>query len=244
MISKCDPSYPDNSNKKLCEIPQREQSIESFIPVTEMSRTMITYRNIYCAFCNNMASTVHLIRWSSMIYYDNNRNTSTLNFDKLKRDGAYIIFEKPDYLNVDECLLNWPSYYVSSCNETGLWRIYNRRIEQACNAYRDPFNDTFKNYFCYLCNRAEHQPIDQWKCKQPPAPVVHKPQFTVTLDTRLLVDDHKRPWLLCDKKQIPDKQMVRCVFYRTIILAHQIKIYVVLPMLDISFSHTNAYKIE
>ena len=42
---------------------------------------------------------------------------------------------------------------------------------------------------------------------------MHKPQFTATLDTRSLVDDHNRPWLLCDKEQIPDKKLVRCVHY-------------------------------
>ena len=215
MLSKCGPSYPDNSTKKFCEIPPDEQSVESFIPVTGMTRSMTTYRNIYCAYCNNIPSTVHLLRWPLIIHSEKNINTSTsslneLNIDELKRDGVYIIFEQPMYLNMDKCHTNGPSYHILSCNETGLWSVYNRSVEQACNAYIDPFNDTFKNYFCYLCNSAEQQPIGQWKCKQIPSYATHRTPFTATLDTRLLVDDHERRWLWCDKTQVPDKKIV-CV---------------------------------
>ena len=208
MISKCDPSYFDNAYKRFCEIPQHKQSLNSFIPVTEITRNVTTYRNIYCAYCNNIASMVHLIRWPVVIHSERRINTSTPNLNEFKKDGVYVIFEQPAYLNIDKCMKNGPSYYISSCNETGLWSVYNRSIAQACGSYIDPFNDTFKNYFCYLCNIVEPQPIDQWQCKQIPALVSPMIAFTVTLDTSLLDDDHNRRWLLCDKTQIPDKIMV------------------------------------
>ena len=55
-------------------------------------------------------------------------------------------------------------YIISMCNETGQWRVYNETLDAACNSFVDPFNFTFKNVFCFLCNTDNREPIDLSNC--------------------------------------------------------------------------------
>ena len=39
-------------------------------------------------------------------------------------------------------------------------------IEAACHAFVDIFNQTYRNYFCYMCNTDNPEPPELLSCKQ------------------------------------------------------------------------------
>ena len=162
MINKCDPAYTNIGVKDLCE--GTASNIDSFVPVSD-PLSMITYRNIFCVYCNGVEGVPIFIDWYLQILSDNAvflPNLNLLTDTESNRDNVLLI--PPHYVMVQPCDPNF-SYEISTCNETGLWKRYEEDIETACHSFIDPFNNTYKNYFCYLCNEDEPETEDL-KCKR------------------------------------------------------------------------------
>ena len=68
----------------------------------------------------------------------------------------------PDEVGARLCRV--PKYSISVCNTTGLWPIYDQATELACRSFVAPFNRTFQNYFCYVCNTDQPQAPEDLDC--------------------------------------------------------------------------------
>ena len=214
MVSKCKPTYPYNKNKTLCENPGHDIAVDSILPVSDLI-TEEVYRNRYCYHCNSDGSNGQLVPWIPTIENEQEIDLTDKHFwDKLKREGGNVIFEAPDFLPASTCDRFLPHYNISSCNVTGLWPMYNQSIEMACESYIDPFNYTFKNYFCYLCNIAEQHPIQQWKCLKSNltgGDINLTPPFAAILDITVFGMGYNTEMETCGTNQFPDKKMVSII---------------------------------
>ena len=151
MVSICPSDVADSRNTELCENPGKDDLLETLIPVTDI-RTNIHYRNKYCAHCSGLPDSALLVDWKVEIYNDIYLNVPDDNLlQKIRRDKGNIFYRPPDFIMLDYCTIGY-SYSISSCNVTGKWPVYNESLERACAAFIDPFNTTYQNYFCYLCN--------------------------------------------------------------------------------------------
>ena len=215
MVSKCKPTYPSNENKTRCESPGHVIAVDSIIPVSDQV-TKEVYRNRYCYHCNRDETHTQLFPWIATIENEQVIDSKDETFwDKLKREGGNVIFKAPEFLPVNACNRFLPNYNISSCNVTGLWQEYNQSIEMACESYIDPFNHTFKNYFCYLCNTAKQSPVEQWKCLKSNltgGDINLTPPFAAILDITVFDIDNIKEMKACETDQFPDNKMVSISF--------------------------------
>ena len=212
LVTKCSKDTLTESEIALCENPEHAGTIDGIVPVSD-PWSASHYRNKYCAFCNGVAKHAPLTKWKLKIYnqhylaFPNDRLLATLREQK-----GNIIFIPPSYLVIENCY--WPPYYISACNITGFWHVYDEKIELACHAFIDPFNQTFQNYFCYLCNTAEYQwPSDYWTCHQF-APLDFtdlSPSFFALLDVSVVNGDEDEDTLVCESDQFIDYENVSII---------------------------------
>ena len=208
MIAKCDPNYPNMEIRDLCENPGLDGSPDSVVPVTD-SRSHVHYRNKYCYYCNRVDKEASLIYWTLDI--KNSEYIAIPNENlllELKQQRGNIIFHQPKYVEVQSC--DVPRFQISTCNKTGLWKTYNKYIERACSSFLDPFNYTYRNYFCYLCN-AGTLPEDSWGCfiESVGGDYNLNPPFLAILDIAAVKSELARDQLHCGPDQFKDEIMVR-----------------------------------
>ena len=168
-ITQCNYELED-SNKvtmELCENPGLiNYGISSQIPVTGKDQTL--FRNAYCAKCRGDKDVRNYIYWDLSV---NCKETITFNRENilhvLEENACEVYFKPPGAnLPMQPCHA-LPEYKISTCNETGRWVQYNSTIEVACHSFTDPFNETYRNYYCYLCNTDKPTPRDKWSCRNP-----------------------------------------------------------------------------
>ena len=82
--------------------------------------------------------------------------------DKTKHAKCNIFYRPPYRYGRYKC--TFPHDTIRECNQSGLWRERNELIEWACAEYLDPFNATYENVFCYLCNVDDSPQPDKWYC--------------------------------------------------------------------------------
>lgn len=150
MIKTCPTDIPNNIDDELkCDNNDLKFSI-LYPPVT-VFETRETYKNQFCAICND---AVDYVTWSvgfSCTYEDVMNALKTVDdFSKLPTCAVYYI---PDTdMPVRECL---PYIGESVCNATGSWPAYDNFTYQACNMYKNIFVNNgivYKNLFCFTCN--------------------------------------------------------------------------------------------
>ena len=214
MVTKCNQIYQNSTYKTLCESPGTDNDMDSIIPVTDLN-TYEVYRNKYCFYCNNIDVNTLLVAWEASVVNEKEINERDSEFlDKLKAHGGNIIFNPPEFTTTKTCDIFLPTFEISSCNVTGLWPVYSHIIEKACESYIDPFNNTYKNYFCYLCNIAEQLPIEQWDCvenNKSSGTINITPPFSAILDITVLESDMNRVSISCTRNQFPDDKKVRLI---------------------------------
>ena len=207
MVTKCAPTTTNSTLKELCE--GDEQSLESITPVTHLS-TDTNYRNKFCAFCNGLVEKSALINWKLEIVCDKILFVSNKNFFATVREKRCNIFYRvPNLVLGRSCWLH--EYEISTCNVTGLWPSYSYSTELACNSIVDPFNKTYKNYYCYECNTETPLPPDQWVCRDTGQiqATQHKPEFSAVLDVTAVEPVLGDEELHCDtKRHFEDYKMV------------------------------------
>ena len=161
MISKCPPDTDNLSIKHYCENPGSDGTFESVVPVAFYPEFK-TFRNRYCAYCNNIDMSVLIESWSVEISCDHSLSLMTSDlFTAAMEKKCRFTFIPPEYLVYSECIT--PEYTIADCPESE----DDNAIRQACNSYVDPFNRTYKNYFCYLCNVKTRIPPQDWTCPEP-----------------------------------------------------------------------------
>ena len=210
MISKCDPLFRFSLKydiiKELCENPGSVDSIDATLPVMNSSHI---FRNKYCAFCNNVGVT-ELVSFQMNIQWASTIAVTYKDILRSIREQNCNIFYRVYSLDLNPALkCSIPVFKISQCNESGLWPIHNATIKQACEAFIDPFNSTYQNYFCYMCNSGEIIPPDSWHCP-PPFDMVQdqSPGFSMVLDISALINMGTGD-LRCDLfEQLLDYKMV------------------------------------
>ena len=209
MVNKCDSSAP-RFLVELCENPGKDGDLNTLVPVTKET---VTYRNKYCALCNE----VDFIRTSSNWQLDINCETvfdwSNPSIIKaMEENKCEVIFVPPTGAITKTCEKR-PPYYISTCNVTGQWQKFDEAIDVACRSFVDAFNLTYRNYFCYLCNTAEPlAPVIDMECQLTHNDFVLNivPPFSALVDLDVMQDMNDEPKLSCDKHtQFEDKKLVR-----------------------------------
>ena len=154
--------FPMDNLKELCENPGNYNFLEAHLPVSD-AVTAVHYRNMFCAYCWN-TSPMLLETWQLEVHCHKRLEVSDTDILTETKNEKCNIFYKPPFQYRLHYVCTFPQYTIYRCNQSGLWKDKNELIEWACNKYYDPFNTTYKNYFCYLCNVDNIPPSDSWYC--------------------------------------------------------------------------------
>ena len=196
--------------RNRCEHPEHTGDIKSVLPVTYGFERH--YINKYCAQCHAESESTEHIFWEFEVHCD---HSISLNYDRIlsimEENGCNIFFIPPLFTDVEGC--NIPSYTVSRCNQSGLWAEYNDTLVRACLAFIDPFNQTYQNVFCYLCNTdvtVTPQRSSDWSCNDPfDVEDDQGPLFSMRLRHEALERRKNFDQLKCDlTRQFPDYKSV------------------------------------
>ena len=209
----------------MCTNPLFE--LDSVVPVTEPRTAPKHFRNKHCAYCNFVDKNTPLIYWNLQI--KSKRFMFSPKSDllqELKKTRDNIMFIHPKYVTVEECRLT-PENVVDTCNETGLWRNFDANVKTACESFIDPFNSTYKNIFCYMCNHGDEQVSllsKDTKCRyRYSGSDSEKLQYSVKTDLFTVENGHNHASLMCDDDEFQDLYSV-CI-YRTKRFAEPSKVY-------------------
>ena len=160
MVSRCSqPSHPHN-------IQCMNQSL--FLPVTD-SLSKYTFRNIYCALCNNISED-QLMPWQPQFHCDRNAAMQLSNLSTYEKINEvcymYKVVTKSPLIpmrscvpHISTCLTNTSSQLIQSCiggqydlvaahNDTRM--LFRNRHCAQCNGYNDTQclqNVTNRNFF-------------------------------------------------------------------------------------------------
>ncbi|KAK3608627.1 hypothetical protein CHS0354_042624 [Potamilus streckersoni] len=147
MVTKCPTDYSNLTTISNCEDVQRLLSLEDYIPVTD-AKLGFSYRNKYCAQCNNV-NKVDWLYWIPIVKCDDVfKQTSWSIVDDIWNSPlCNLVFNNPSGRTTEYC-----NTVISECNITGMWRTYDTVVESACHAFTAVFNSTYRNLFCFLCN--------------------------------------------------------------------------------------------
>ena len=203
LITKCDKDYTNDEDISLCETPGSD--FDTLVPVSEFI-TNRNFKNKFCAYCNNVDRHVQLFNWKLLI--NSNKYISFPRSDLLdfiRKTKGNIFFRPPEYVAIEECSYV-PEYSISMCNESGQWAKFDADIELACESYLDPFNFTYKNFFCFLCNAEESILAEDWECPARYPEKVQPPVFGL-YDVNF-VKGYREDSLICDGNQFADEKMV------------------------------------
>ena len=214
MVTKCRSTTTDDVNVAMCNNPGHGAAVESIVPVTDLT-SMSHFKNRFCAYCNGVAKNSALVYWQSSIYNDRELLVTDKNLlSKLRQQHGNILFEPPKFITVKDCRV--PPYHISKCNVTGDWAIYDRATEDACNAFVDPFNFTYKNYFCYRCNtQPPYLPLVNLSCVKWSSEIEDiTPPFFAILDVSDPDEKTSEKTLSCDTTtQFADYKKVNLLFF-------------------------------
>ncbi|CAG2212531.1 unnamed protein product [Mytilus edulis] len=141
----------DPLSKSKCESNRTFSEKIQYMPVTS-SKTMITYKNKFCAECNNESYYEQWI-FNSVCdeFVDFNFISSLDEMFKTAIDKKCKISSNLTGLNTAGCYRVYGYNTIKTCNVSGSWITYNKDIEWACLHYNNRFLE-FKNVFCYICN--------------------------------------------------------------------------------------------
>ena len=208
MITKCATNKTDYKSDriiKLCEDPEFDTNLETAVPVTQEG---LTFRNMYCAYCNGIRAGFWE-SWNINVFCSDTVSLADENLLATIREKMCNLFylKKITFL-VHNC--TQPSPLISRCNETGLWRRFDNATALACNSFDDPFNFTYKNYFCYVCNTDEPVQLNSWQCSDPrkDSPLI-TPPYSFSFDLDFVRGANNDELLGCNlRTQFPDLKLV------------------------------------
>ena len=207
MVSKCDPKFENKTVTKMCTNPGADGTFDSLIPVGDSGTT---YRNRFCAICNNVEHLSYLSNWDlditcgSILQLPDKNLLQTI---KEKQCNMYYIPPRDTF--VHECTI--VPYSISECNITGRWEKYDPMLEAGCHSFVDPFNQTYANVFCYLCNTLMADQLELSICTLPDAGSLGQisPPFSAILDLDVINSIVREDTLYCNKfTQFKDEKLV------------------------------------
>ena len=182
MVTSCPADYPELSISSKCHvIRDSDDNILDLIPVTYLV-TGITYVNKYCLLCNEHdtldMSLVHA--WQPRFVFKRNYYPDSAFyitpqsilpvFKSVISNSGNIQFVPPKSAFTLPC----QKFDISSCNQTGLWHIYDEMMEKVCDTgnslpiiHTVPKNKVmvFKNIACVHCNVPQEKNEIQLSCR-------------------------------------------------------------------------------
>ena len=143
-------------NSMCTDLPRIELSNvfdDTFRPVIS-SVSLVTYRNRYCAACNNDNELLPFeLKVACDDLFDINSFSSLEDiWDAVRLHNCSVSYVPPDSLIFEAETCHDKYGLISHCNVSGLWPVYDPEIAWACknlNSY--PYKD-YKNIYCYNCN--------------------------------------------------------------------------------------------
>ena len=208
MVTKCHPGYSDTSVIQLCTNPGLDASVDSVLPATLVTTNEV-FRNKFCVLCNNIDLRDNILYWSLDIYADGFIKFPETNLlNRIKSNRENVFFTPPKFVSNEPCYM--PAYTISKCNETGLWDVYDEETEVACNSFIDPYNHTYKNIFCYKCNREVTLQVffENEHCDEEPTYEGENPGFIAAVSRDTVLGYNSDEQLLCDTNQFYDRESV------------------------------------
>ena len=168
ITDKCPDENTEEQLKEKCSA-ENKTGIDDYRWASD-EQTGKIYQNRHCALCHGVKT------WWSW-------NILTTCNEILKAhytNVTEVIFsEKCDLINVvpethAETVTRFRCFTpsITSCNQTGLWRQYDRHTEDACQSFTQIYFSyelrryIYKNVFCYLCNSEERFPTIHL-CRKP-----------------------------------------------------------------------------
>lgn len=149
----------DKTYYEKCTGLDTDDYFNSVGPVTVNN---VTYSNKFCAYCNGVDESLPMRHWDIEIHCSGSISpTDNDIYDQIVESNCSLYFRIPDNYK-QKC--NIPEYKISVCNTTGLWPVYHKATELACQSFVDPFNGTYQNYFCYVCNTDQPKTPANWNC--------------------------------------------------------------------------------
>ena len=211
MVTKCHRDFSDKSVIQLCTNPGLDGSVDSVLPVT-LATTDELFRNKYCVLCNNIDLNVNILYWNLDIYADTFIKFPEKNIlNRIRSNRENIFFIPPMFIQTSQpCKM--PEYTISKCNETGLWGQYDEHTELVCNSFIDPYNHTYKNVFCFICNRGFTDPefYRNATCNEKPMYDAQKPGFRAMVSRKSVLGYLSEEELSCGTRQYYDTTLVSC----------------------------------
>ena len=182
MVTFCPIDYPELPIRGKCHvIRDSDDNILDLIPVTSLV-TGITYVNKYCLLCNEHdtldMNLVHAWQprfvckqttYPGHIIYTTPQSIIPVFKYKIGQ-SCNIQFAAPKTALTRPC----QKLDISSCNQTGLWEIYDEMMEMVCETGNSLLIThtvsknqelVFKNIACVYCNMAEKKGETQLSCR-------------------------------------------------------------------------------
>ena len=134
-----------------CENAAHYTDIFSHIPVGDVL-SGLTYTNKYCALCHGIPEDRHEY-WTVEITCNElfqANDISTIVEDIQATETCNLQYSVPSDSISKRSTCS--TLLISTCNETGLWQVYDKEVETACLAYTSPYKINYKNVFCFICN--------------------------------------------------------------------------------------------
>ena len=202
MIAKCIASVGNKSTETVRDCRDKKTTFYDELPVTS-ALTGLTYVNTFCLLCNegdSMNSTV-FNEWDvKLVHYATDYNYNFVFhpyrviikdiLESVSRGYSNIHYVPCTELRVQQC----ETYDVSSCNQTGLWENYDRRIENVChNGHMLPVLEwlpdshgslnlvRLKNIACIHCNVGSNFKEGSLSCGFIPATQKHSYSLTLNM---------------------------------------------------------------
>ena len=206
MVRDCPDGFEDRLIIDKCNAGIDEVGLLDMIPVTS-KLSGVAYKNKHCLMCNEKQQAEHMIEWRVEFVSSGARREHIF----FPNPDAVVdtLIEKRKMFNNIHFVPNNESmsrpcklYDITTCNQTGLWDVYDEFIETVClNGYQLPIISkinnqmfTFNNIGCLHCNtgmdlREERLSCSYWENRS-------KSYFSVTLNLRSIVpNDQIRPLL-------------------------------------------------
>ena len=101
MITKCKQDTSKGNSKELCENDNMTDTLESITPV---SISATTYKNKFCAYCNNVGTDAFLQNWKLDLYCDADlsHSTSSLVATVIRRK-CNLFYSPPENALIQTC---------------------------------------------------------------------------------------------------------------------------------------------
>ena len=157
MMTKCNQKSSNETLKELCENDNTRDTLESITPVSVSSTT---YKNKFCAYCNNVGMDAYLQNWKLELYCDADlsRSTSSLVATVIRRKCNFF-YIPPENAHIQKCLLKEKSQV---CAVTVFGPLLDAAtVESTCSApymaYQHPTNTTTICNSCYKNETVEYE---------------------------------------------------------------------------------------